>query len=283
MENAKEYNTIELTDGVWAVITSIIPPDGGGPNAGFVISGNEVLLVDSLMSPACGRRMLDCLRKITDKPPTYLINTHHHGDHAFGNEVFSPPATVIAHEYVHKSIVSRASDIVRIFTGKWHNLIPDIGTTQMVAPHITYKESMSLYVAGRHVELIHLGVAHSRGDTIVYLPDDKILFAGDIFLNGILPPIFGSSQGLIEALEQIERMDIETVVPGHGGVATKQDVADFKQALIKLRDDAEDCFLRNLTVAEAVKDIDLSYLGWYSTERLYANVRFFYSELAEDL
>ena len=273
---------IKLNSDVYAVVTSIIPPGDGGPNAGFVISGDDVLIVDSLMSPECGRQLLAYLRQVTDKQPKFLINTHHHGDHCFGNEVFSPPATVIAHEYARTQLATRGQEIVQIFTRKWEPLIPDIGRTRAVAPHIGYKDRLNLYVGDHRVELIHFGVAHSKGDTVIYLPQDRILFSGDIFLNGILSPIFGSSSGLIEALDEMEKLDFDTIVPGHGYMATKDDLVYFKQTIINLRNQVKDCFLRNMTLEQAVKEVDVPDLGWASEERVSFNVYFMYRELQEE-
>jgi len=273
---------IKIGPEVWAVITSIIPPKDGGPNAGFLVSGDDVLIVDSLMSPECGRQLMGYLRQVTDKPPKYLINTHHHGDHAFGNQIFSPPATVIAHDYVRTSLSTRGPEILSMFTRKWEPLIPDIGQTRLVAPHISYKDNLTLYVGDHTVELIHFGATHSKGDTVVYLPDDKVLFSGDIFLNGIMPPIFGSTLGLIEALEQLERMDVTTIVPGHGYVATKDDLIQFKHMIIDLRNQVKDCFLRNVELEKVIDCLDLPDLGWSSTERLSFNAYIIYRELQEE-
>ncbi len=273
---------IELKPGVYAVVTSIIPPDDGGPNAGFIVSGDDVLIVDSLMSPECGRQLMAYLCQVTDKAPKYLVNTHHHGDHSFGNEVFSPPATVIAHEYARNQLATRGDEIIHIFTRKWESLIPDISKTKAVVPHISYKDRLNLYVGDHKVELIHFGAAHSKGDTVVYLPQDKILFTGDIFLNGIFPPIFGSSTGLIEALEEMENIDADIIVPGHGYVASKDDLIHFKQGIVNLRNQVKDCFLRSMALEQAIKTVDTQDLGWASEERVSFNVYFMYRELQEE-
>ena len=273
---------IKIGPEVWAVITSIIPPKDGGPNAGFLVSGDDVLIVDSLMSPECGRQLMGYLHQVTDRPPKYLINTHHHGDHTFGNQIFSPPATVIAHDYVRTSLSTRGPEVLSMFTRKWEPMIPDIGQTQLVAPHISYKDNLTLYVGDHTVELIHFGATHSKGDTVVYLPDDKILFSGDIFLNGIMPPIFGSSLGLIEALEQLERMDVTTIVPGHGYVATKDDLTQFKHMIINLRNHVKDCFLRNVELEQVVDALDMPDIRWASAERLSFNAYIIYRELQEE-
>ena len=81
---------VEVAPGIWAAIMSIIPPEGGGPNAGFVLADNQVLVIDSLISPSTGYQLADHVRQVGYKSPTYLVNTHTHGDHVFGNQVLSP-------------------------------------------------------------------------------------------------------------------------------------------------------------------------------------------------
>lgn len=272
---------VEVKPGISAVIMSTMS-EGGGPNAGLIIAGEQVIVIDSLMSPASGRQLMEYLRQITNKSPTYLINTHSHGDHVFGNQVFSPPATIIAPENVRDVLLSRGQEMVKSFAERFSDLLPDIGDTTIVAPHMTYRDRVTLHFAGYTIDLIHPGVAHTNGDTIVYLPDEKVVFAGDIVFNHIFPPIFGSSGGWIAAIEQLEAMDIDTIVPGHGFVATKQDLAVFKQFLVELRDQVKECFLRGLSPEQAANKIHMPYLQWPYSERLGRDVQVIYEELKKE-
>jgi len=122
-------------------------------------------------------------------------------------------------------------------------------------------------------------VAHTDGDTMVYLPEDRLLYAGDLLFNHIFPPIMGSSAGWIAAIEQIEAMDVDTIVPGHGFVCTKKELGDLKQCIVELRHQVEDCFNRGLSAEEAAKQIDLPYLQWPRAERLPVAVQTIYREL----
>jgi len=282
MASHSETGLIEVAPHAWAVIMSVIPPQGGGPNAGFVLAGEQVLVIDSLISPGFGQQLSGYIRQVTDKSPTYLINTHSHGDHVFGNQVFSPPATIIAHEKVRETLLSQGEVMVKSFTERLSGLVPDIKDTNVIAPHMTYRRHMTLHLDGRTVELIHPGVAHTDGDTMVYLPDDKLLYAGDILFNHIFPPIFGSSGGWITAIEQIEAMDIDTIVPGHGFIATKKELGDLKRCLIELRSQVKDCFNQGLSVEEATKRVALPYLEWPRAERLPLGVQTIYQELVND-
>ena len=282
MASHSKTGLVEVAPSAWAVIMSVIPPEGGGPNAGFFVAGEQVIVIDSLISPGFGQQLSGYIRQVTDKSPTYLINTHGHGDHVFGNQIFSPPATIIAHEKVRETLLSQGEVMVNSFAERLSGLVPDIKDTNVIAPHITYRHHMTLHLDGRTVELIHPGVAHTDGDTMVYLPDDKLLYAGDILFNHIFPPIFGSSAGWITAIEQIEAMDIDTVVPGHGFIATKKELGDLKRCLIELRSQVKDCFDQGLSAEEATKRVALPYLEWPRAERLPLGVQTIYQELVND-
>jgi cyclase len=271
-----ETGLLELAPKVFAVITSIIPPEGGGPNAGFVLTGDKVVVVDSLMSPRYGQELLKYLKEVTDKPPTYLINTHNHGDHIFGNQALSPPAIIIGHEKVREFLLSQGQKQLRSFVERFSDLAPDIKETKLLAPQITFKDRLRMHFNGNTIELIHPGVAHSHGDTMIYLPDMKILFAGDILFNKIFPPIFGSSAGWIAAIELVEEMDVETIIPGHGFIATKEDLRNMKQCLVELRSQARECFTRGLSCEQAVNEIDIPFLEWPHNERLTQDVGLIY-------
>jgi cyclase len=273
---------VEVAPGICAAIMSIIPPEGGGPNAGFVLAGDHVLVIDSLISPSVGQQLARHLREVTDKSPTYLINTHNHGDHVFGNQVFAPTATIIAHEKVREVLLSQGEAMVKSFAERFSSLVPDIKDTTVLAPQITYRDRMTLHFDGRAIELIHPGVAHTYGDTMVYLPHEKILFAGDILFNRIFPPIFGSSAGWIAAIEQVEAMDIEAIIPGHGFIATKKELGDLKRCLIELRSQVKDCFTHGLSPEQATKKIDMPYLQWPHPERLGPDVETIYEELVKE-
>ena len=273
---------IEVAPGAWAAVMSILSPEGGGPNAGFILAGDHVVVIDSLISPASGQQLREYVRQVTDKSPAYLINTHHNGDHVFGNQAFSPPATIITHENVRNVLLSQGEATVKDFTERFSHLVPDIKDTTVLPAHITYRDHMTLHLGGRTIELIHTGVSHTHGDTVVYLPEDKLLYAGDMFYYHNFPSIFGSSAGWIEAIGQLEAMDIETIVPGHGFITTKEELGDFKQCLIRLRSQVKDCFTRGLSPEQAREKIDLYDLQWAHPERLDIGVKFIYEELRHE-
>ena len=166
-----KIETVEVAPGIWAILTSILP--GGGPNGGIIIAEDEIIVIDPMMSQIVAWQLHEHVMKIAGTPATHLINTHNHGDHLFGNQVFSPPATIIAHENVRNMLLVHGDQMVSSFARKYAHLVPDIGDTTVILPHITYSGHMTLTCGERTIELIHPGPAHTNGDTMVFLPREK--------------------------------------------------------------------------------------------------------------
>ena len=269
----------EVAPGAWAMILSISEPEGGGPNSGFIVAGDEVIVIDSLISLSPARELLSQIRNVTGKKPTFLINTHSHGDHINGNQVFVPPAKIIAHENTREVLVREGHSIIERTAQMRPALAKDLKEAEIIVPDITYRNRMTFYFGGRTIELIHPGKAHTFGDTMVYLPEARVLYAGDLLFNHIFPPIFGDSAGWINALEQMEEMNIKTVVPGHGFVCTKQEITDLKNCLTRLRREAKKCYDRQLSKENALLQIDMGiYRNWPHQERLALDVDQLYKE-----
>jgi len=269
----------EVAPGAWAMLTSCIGKEGGGPHAGFILAGDEVIVIDSLISLASARELLTKIREIAGKEPTFLINTHAHPDHVIGNQILAPPATIIAHEKVREVLLKEGSAIIDGMVKENPALAEDLREARIVLPDITYRSHMTLYFGGRTIELIHPGVSHTAGDTLVYLKEDKVLYAGDLLFNMIVPPIFGNSTGWIAALEQIERMDIDVVVPGHGFICGKEGITELKGCLLWIRQQVKECYDRKLSKEEALAEIDMGiYRDWPHRERLVLDVEQLYKE-----
>lgn len=269
----------EVAPGAWAMILSISEPEGGGPNSGFIVAGDEVIVIDSLISLSPARELLSQIRNVTGKKPTFLINTHSHGDHVNGNQVFAPPAKIIAHENTREVLVREGHSIIERTAQMRPALAKDLKEAEIIVPDITYRNRMTLYFGDRTIELIHPGKAHTFGDTIVYLPEDKVLYAGDLLFNHIFPPIFGDSAGWINALEQMEKMDIKAAVPGHGFVCTKQEITDLKNFLIGLSKQVKEYYERQTSKEKALSMIDMGlYRNWPHQERLALDVGQLYKE-----
>lgn len=207
--------------------------EGGGGNSGVIIGDKGVIVVDAKTTPQGGKELLDNIAKITPKPVTTVILTHSDGDHVNGLASFPAGITIIAHEN------NKMEQQKALAAGGRGAPPADHLPTQVVA-----KNKENLKIDGVKVELLHWAPAHTSGDLVVYLPDEKIVFTGDIIATQLPDPLIhleknGSSEGWITTTKGIVGLNAEQFVPGHGNVQTKADVekrlkdAEAKRAKIK--------------------------------------------------
>ena len=240
-------------------------------NAGFVVGKDYVVVVDSLATVGLTRRFRNEIEKITDKPIRYLINTHHHGDHTYGNHVFAG-ATIISHDHCRRELTgARMMDPNLLNT-----LFPefDFRGIAVTPAHITFDKQLTLRMDGREVRLLHFGPGHTIDDIIVYLPDEGIIFAGDfIFLYSTPLGMEGSFGGWLENLDAMSKLGAQTYVPGHGPVCGVAGLKLCRDYLVLVWREARKRFDKGMTVDEAARDIDLGqFKQWLNHERILLNL-----------
>ena len=207
--------------------------EGGGGNSGVIVGDKGVIVVDAKTTPAAGKELLEDIAKITPKPVTTVILTHSDGDHVNGLASFPPGISIIAHENNKKEQQTALAAGGRGAPPAEH--LP----TQTVS-----KNKENLKIDGVKVEVLHWAPAHTSGDLVVYLPDEKIVFTGDIIATQLPDPLIhleknGSSEGWITTTKGIVGLKADQFVPGHGNVQTKAEVekrltdAEAKRAKIK--------------------------------------------------
>jgi len=240
-------------------------------NAGFIVGKDYVVVVDSLATVGLTQKFKDEIRKVTDKPIRFLINTHHHGDHTWGNHVF-PGASIISHNLCrHELIATGVMD-----TGLLNTVFPDLDFTgAAVTPsHITIEKELTLHIDDQEAKLIHFGQGHTIDDLIVYLPREDIIFTGDlIFLYSMPLAMEGSFAGWIKNMGLMTELGAKTYVPGHGPVCDKEGLKECLDYLVLVQKEARKRFDKGMTTDEAAKDIDLGhYKKWANPERILANI-----------
>lgn len=261
----------EIADGVFAYVQ----PDGGWclNNAGLLTDGTDSALVDTAATQARALRLREEALRIAPCPPRLLVNTHFHGDHTFGNFVF-PEAVVVGHERARDDIAAAGLHL----TGLW----PDVcwGDLEVVPPHLTYRDRLTLHVGSLRAELLHLGPAHTTGDTVVWLPEQRVLFTGDLVMAGATPfcPM-GSVAGSLKALRELRALGARTVVPGHGPVAGPELFDVNEGYLRRLQQLAEDGLAAGLSPLEAAREAGPGpYADLLDAERLVPNLHRAYAE-----
>lgn len=265
----------EVSDGVYAYLQ----PDGSWwiNNTGFLVGRRGVISVDSCSTESRTLAYREAIRSVTDRPITTLVNTHHHGDHTFGNFAF-PEATVVGHEQTRELIL--AEGIPGYLNLAWTKV--DWGDLEVRPPFLTYTEGVTVYSDELRCEVRHLGVpAHTTNDSIVWIPERSLLFSGDLVFNGGTPFVMmGSVTGSIAALDELKTLGAETIVPGHGGVCGPEAIDRVQGYLRFVLATAERGRQAGLSPLETARETDLGeYAELLDPERIVGNLHRAYAEL----
>lgn len=269
----------EIGPNIYAYIT----PEGGS-NAGFAVCGEQVLVVDALMTPTLAQDFLRQIKRVTDKPLAFLVNSHYHGDHVFGNQFFLP-AQIIAHVNVRRRLAQLGPDYAKQLGSRMPDLAQEMQQVRLTLPNVTYTDSLTLHLDGRTVEISYYGHAHTDGDSLVYFPAEKVLFAADILFRRIVPALMdGHCSSWISILDKLDELPAEVVVPGHGLLGTKADLKEQREFLAALRAEVTRCFEAEMTEEQAISQVKLEkYAGWLGQERYEMGIRRIYMELRGEI
>jgi cyclase len=274
---------IEVADGVFAYVQA-----GGGlcvANAGLIVGPDSCIAIDSLFAPSMTRAFRDAIRRVTDKPVRTLINTHHHVDHTMGNALF-PEAQIIAHANARREQERVGKGVLRLLRSRIPELVAETESNELRFADMTFDGEFTLQAGDRELHLLHLGPAHTIGDVLVLLPDDRLLFAGDVAFSYVTPlALEGHVGGWLQRCDEIDALDFETLVPGHGPVGGKADLGEMRGYLQTIRDQARAAFAAGRSPEEATHAIDLGdYASWAeAADRLPLNVHRLYQEFGGEL
>ncbi len=210
--------TRELAPGVYALVSNKPPTD----NSGFVVGEEGVLVIDAHINGDMARQIQARVREVTDKPILYLVNTNYHGDHTFGNYAFPEETRIVAHRLTAERMKDFEQEKTLILAAV-DNDAAILRGTRLRLPDITFDETMRIDLGGRVVELYHFGSGNTPGDTVVYVPEAKAAWTGNLVLGeGFIP--FLIEGGAVEYLGTLARfaqtVDARTIIPGHGSPTT---------------------------------------------------------------
>ncbi|MER7624481.1 MBL fold metallo-hydrolase [Streptomyces sp. NPDC126503] len=258
-------------------VHAFVQPDGGWclNNAGFVGDARESLLVDTAATERRARLLREAVLAGGLPLPRTIVTTHHHGDHTYGNGVFQPEARVVGHENCRTEQLAAGHQL--------HLLWPrtDFGRVDILPPSLTYRERLTLHVGDVEVHVLHPGPAHTTGDSIVHLPEQGVVFTGDLVFHGGTPFVpQGSLGGSLRALARLRSLDAPTVVPGHGPVADPSVYDATERYLLWVRELAAEGYAKGDPPLETARRADPGEFGaWRESERLVANLHRAYAEL----
>ena len=261
--------------------------EGGGmcvSNAGLIVGPDSCIVIDALFAPSMTQAFQAEIKRVTDKPVRLLVNTHHHIDHTLGNALF-PEAQIVSH-------VNARAELARIGVSPLEHLrsiVPDLvaeteGVNTRLA-NVTFEGTLTLNLGDREVRLQHLGRGHTIGDIIIMLPDEGIMYGGDLAFHRVTPLAFDGHIGdWLAVCYRIADRSPKTIVPGHGPVG---DMAEFRKMsgyLTTIRTQAKAAFDEGKTEEQALSEIEIGeYTSWTEPERLAENVARLFLEFREDI
>lgn len=307
----------QVAEGCFAYLQ--LPGSWGYSNSGLVTDGDQSLVIDTLYDARLAAEMAEQYRRVAEGARLdTVVNTHANGDHCWGNQVFRD-ASIIATRAAAREMqditpgfMNTVVKVCRVVSGlgrpakaalgmlgrvglsKAGHLAEaapffaekfgafDFGSVTLTLPTRTFERELELSVGDKAVHLIEVGPAHTRGDMLVHVPSDKVVFTGDILFEESHPIMWeGPIQNWIDACDRILAMDVETVVPGHGRLATPKSIERLRRYLVELEAGAREAYDAGVDVEDAAAGLRRSLEPtWGEAERLAANVAMLYRQFA---
>jgi len=263
LHNGKAFRFNKVKDGIYhAVGTGTLSVVG---NSSVIVNDNDVTIVDDHVSPAAAWVLLDEVKGITNKPVRTVINTHFHFDHAHGNQIFDTTVDVIGHEFTRAMLLGGSTEmpLYKNYLAGLPRQVEDLRKriaeesdatkkgglqTQLQAaenniasqaelkptpPNITLRTQMTLYRGDREIQIRFLGRAHTAGDVVVYLPKEKVVITGDMLTTGLSNMSDAFVNEWSTTLDELKKLDFDTVLPGHGDAFTDKAKIDYFQAYLR--------------------------------------------------
>src|SRR6516165_2018647 len=237
----------------------------GGSNNIWVVFEDYVVVIDANF-PKGAAEVIAAVKKTTDKPIRYVLDTHHHGDHAYGNAVFAKAgASVIAQANCARLLrINGPKEFAD--AGKPPNGRPDVAASSLKVPNVIFDDKLVLDDGKQRIEFLFLGHAHTAGDAVAYLPKHKILCTGDACVNGAFNFMGHSdSASWIRALEKMQQLDVKLMCPGHGALAGKELLEKQKRYFIELRQHVKKGIDTGKDLADIKKDVDMPWYKEWTT------------------
>ncbi|MDQ3894678.1 MAG: MBL fold metallo-hydrolase [Actinomycetota bacterium] len=257
------------------------------PNVGFVVGRDALLIVDTGMGPENGARILREAEQLAGGRRLLLTLTHFHPEHGFGAQVFRSDATIVYNRLQRDELREKGQAFVDMFRGFGPAIARLLEHVELVAPHVAYNREADIDLGGVEVQLRSVGPAHTRGDQIVLVPNERVLFTGDLVEDRffpILPDDDAKGSTWIALLERLEELQPALVVPGHGEVGDGELIVAFRNHLVDVRETVRRVAADGRSAEEAAPAVEAEirdrYADWENPDFIGWAVERFRSELA---
>jgi len=278
------YAITKLSPGVFTLTWTLTPGSPAIRNSTFIVGERDVIVVDTGLSRSGGEAILAGLRQVTDQPASMVINTHWHGDHIFGNQVFRhafPWARFAAHSATREGIITGEVEYrdanrpkmeariteLRAKTTRTDEENRELARAEMqidvwqgdyVLPDLLVDQHLTMMQGERGIELLHLGHANTRGDLVIHLPAERIAISGDMAITPVPFAFFSSPRLWVQTLSRLAAIDAATIVPGHGPPqADRRFIGDLQSMLTSVIDQVDAGIKAGLDLEALKKSVTL--------------------------
>jgi glyoxylase-like metal-dependent hydrolase (beta-lactamase superfamily II) len=276
---------VELADGVWVLPDRDRTPHV--PNVGIVVGERAALVIESGIGYANADKVLEIARTLAGDRPLYLTITHFHPEHGFGAKAIADAVTIVYNRAQRDELRDKGPKYLELFRTFGPTIAEALDGVEFVEPDLVYGDSAELDLGGRVVRLMQYGPAHTRGDQVVHLAEEGIVFSGDLIEErffSIMDDGDAHGSSWIAALERLEELRPRVVVPGHGAIGDGGLVAVTKECLVLHRDRVHALRREGRSLAEivAIAEPELlqRYPDWDNREWVGAALEHFHAELS---
>jgi cyclase len=299
-----------LADGVYV---RIVGPDSDEvSNSGVILLESGVLIFDTHFTPEAGESLLEKVKGVTPHPVRYIVNSHFHSDHTHGNQAFAAARQILGSTNTRRSMLQkdlaalnqartiaqkqveqlanqiraetdvRRQDALRAEMKQRLAFMQRMSVLRILAPGVTLDDNLAIVDSGREINLVCMGTGHTDGDIMLYLPQEKIAFLGDLFFHDAIPNVEDAIMlDWMKTLREAIKLDASVFVPGHGPVGTRADVEAFLRYFEDINGMVEAAAARGDTLEQVVSDLQVpAKYGSYAFQNLFpANLQKMYAEI----
>jgi glyoxylase-like metal-dependent hydrolase (beta-lactamase superfamily II) len=275
---------VEVADGIWILPDRDRTPHV--PNIGVIVGTRSALVVESGIGIANGRRVLEIALDLAKGRRLFVTATHFHPEHGYGVQAFVDDATIVYNRVQRDELREKQRQWADFFSTFSPQIAKALEGVEYVPADIVYEDSAELDLGSRTVELHHYGPAHTRGDQVIFVPEEGILFTGDLVEErffAIMPDEDTRANQWVARLEQLERLPATVVVPGHGALGDSSLVTTAKECLVSVRDQVAELHRAGRSLDEIVAEVEpeilARYPDWDNRDWVGEMTRFFFGEL----
>ncbi len=275
---AEEYKTEEVLPGIFTMLSK----SGPSANSTFIVTGEGVIVIDPGSSPSAGEALRKEIAKVTKEPVAYVINSHYHGEHTFGNSAFAG-VPLVMHSLAGKALLNSPGQRER---KRWQKKHPG-KSIKAQEPNLTFEDELGLKLGNYYLRLIHSPASHTSGDLYIYIASYRVIITGGLVYAKQIPDLREARiSNWIDELQKMENLDAEIIIPGNGPVGNKPRVTLMKHYLMNVRTFVKDALYDGGSLPDIQKKVraklQKKFSDWAGQDRINQNVERAFFEYVEN-